>query len=70
MGEGGYANQRQNYNFKEIKVKVLKHFLIPNLRLGTCLVEPWVATPPPPPLVAVEVEVVGPYLGLTILINK
>ena len=33
------------------------------------LVEPWVATPPPP-LVAVEVEVVGPYLGLTILINK
>ena len=38
-GGGGYVNQRQNNNFKEIKVKVLKHFLIPHLRLGTCLVE-------------------------------
>lgn len=41
MGEGvgEYAYQRQNLNSKEIKVEVLKHFLIPNLRLGTCLVE-------------------------------
>ena len=30
---------------------------IQNLRLGTCLVEPWVATP----LVVVVVEVVCPY---------
>ena len=49
---------------------------IPNLRLGTCLVEPLVATPLVVVavvlvvVVVVVVEVVGPYLGLTILINK